>query len=51
MIRTVGNALNGLLEQHGMQLDEESLRTPICEDKGIVNSHPVAAVEANSAEV
>ena len=51
MIRTVRNALNGLLEQHGTQLDEESLRTLICEAEAIVNSRPIAAVEANSGEV
>ena len=37
MIRTVRNALDGLLEQHGTQLDEESLRTPICEAEASFN--------------
>ena len=51
MIRTVRNALDGLLEQHGTQLDEESLRTLICEAEAIVNSRPIVAVGTNSPEV
>ena len=38
MIRTVRNALNGLLEEHGSQLGEESMRTLMCEAEAIVNS-------------
>ena len=51
MIRTVRNALDGLPEQHGTQLDEESLRTLICEAEAIVNSRPIVAVGTNSPEV
>lgn len=41
MIRTVRSALDGLLEKHGTQLDEESLRTLLCEAECIVNSRPI----------
>ena len=51
MIRTVRNALDGLLEQHGTQLDEESLRTLMCEAEAIVNSRPIVATGINSLEV
>jgi hypothetical protein len=51
MIRTVWNALDGLLEQHGTQLDEESLRTLMCEAEAIVNSRPIVATGMNSLEV
>ncbi|XP_028413772.1 uncharacterized protein LOC114536616 [Dendronephthya gigantea] len=48
MIRTVRNALDGLLEQHGTQLDEESLRTLICEAEAIVNSRPIVTDGTNN---
>jgi hypothetical protein len=50
MIRTVRNALNGLLSQHGTQLDEESLRTLMCEAEAIVNSRPIVNTGTNSPE-
>ncbi len=40
-IRTVRNVLNALLDDHGTQLDEESLRTFMCETESIVNSLPL----------
>ena len=42
MIRTVRNVLDGLVEGHGTQLDDESLRTLMCEVESIVNSRPIA---------
>ena len=50
MIRTVRNALDGLLEQHGTQLDEESLRTLLCEVECIVNSRPIAGTNTVNEE-
>ena len=50
MIRTVRNALDGLLEQHGTQLDEESLRTLLCEVECIVNSRPIAGTNTVDEE-
>ena len=50
MIRTVRNALNGLLSQHGTQLDEESLRTLMCEAEAIVNTQPIVNNGTNSPE-
>jgi hypothetical protein len=44
MIRTVRNVLDGLLEGHGTQLDDESLRTLLCEVESIVNSRPMAGL-------
>ena len=43
IIRTVRNALNGLLGQHGPQVDDKSLKTLMCEAETIVDSCPVAA--------
>jgi ABC-type uncharacterized transport system ATPase component len=40
-IRSVRNVLNALLDDHGTQLDEESLRTLMCETESIVNSRPL----------
>lgn len=51
MIRTVRNALNGLLGQHGTQLNDEALRTLMCEAEAIVNSRPIAAAGTNSPEI
>ena len=50
MIRTVRNALDGLLEEYESQLDEESLRTLMCEAEAIVNSRPMAAPGMNVRE-
>lgn len=40
-IKTVRSVLTGLLENHGNQLDEESLRTLMIEAEAIVNSRPL----------
>jgi len=40
-IRTVCAILAALLEEHGQQLDDESLRTLMCEAESVVNSHPL----------
>ena len=40
-IKTVRNVLDALLNDHGTQLDEESLRTLMCEAESIVNSRPL----------
>ena len=42
-IRTVRSVLSALLEQSGQQLDDESLRTLMCEAMAIVNSRPLTA--------
>ena len=51
MIRTARNTLDGLLEQHGTQLDEESLRTLLCEVECIVNSRPIAGTNSVNEEL
>ena len=40
-IRTVRSVLTGLLQSHGSQLDNESLRTLMIEAEAIVNSRPL----------
>jgi len=40
-IRSVRNVLSLLLHQHGSQLNDESLRTLMCEAAAIVNSRPL----------
>lgn len=40
-IRTVRSVLSALLEDHGQQLDDESLRTLMCEAESVVNSRPL----------
>ena len=40
-IRTVRSVLSALLEEHGHQLDDESLRTLMCEAESVVNSRPL----------
>ena len=40
-IRSVRNVMNALIKQHGRQLDDESLRTFVCEAEAIVNSRPL----------
>ena len=40
-IRTVRSVLTGLLQTHGSQLDDESLRTLMIEAEAIVNSRPL----------
>ena len=41
-IRTVRSVLTGLLQNHAIQLDDESLRTLMIEVEAIVNSLPIA---------
>lgn len=40
-IKTVRSVLTGLLENHGNQLDDESLRTLMIEAEAIINSRPL----------
>ena len=40
-IRSARNVLSSLLQKNGRQLDDESLRTLMCEAKAIVNSRPL----------
>ena len=47
MIRSTRNILDILLEQHGSQLDDESLRTFMCEAAGIINTRPLAVDTLN----
>ena len=49
-IRTVRNVLSVLLDQHGSQLDDESLRTFMTEAESIVNGRPLAVDTLNSPE-
>ena len=44
-IRTVRSVLTGLLQSHGSQLDDESLRTLMIEAEAIVNSRPLTTDE------
>ena len=46
-IRSVRNVLASLLEKHGSQLDDESLRTLMCEAAAIVNSRPLTVDNLN----
>ncbi len=47
-IRTARNVLNGILLQHGAQLNEESLRTFLCETEAIINSRPLTVNNLSS---
>ena len=49
-IRSVRNVLNVLLDLHGSQLDDESLRTFMIEAECIVNSRPLAVDTLNSPD-
>ena len=49
-IRTVRNVLNALLDDHGTQLDEESLGTFMCETESIVNSRPLTTDNLTSPD-
>ena len=42
-IRTVRNVLSSLLQHNAEQLDDESLRTLMCEEEAIVNSRPLTS--------
>ena len=48
-IRTVRSILINLLEQNGTQLDDESLRTLLCETAAIVNSKPLTTDNLNDS--
>ena len=49
-IRSVRNVLASLLESHGTQLDDESLRTFMVEAEAIVNCRPLAVNTINSSQ-
>ena len=42
LIRNTRNVLSVLLKQHGLQLDDDSLHTFLCEAESIVNSRPLS---------
>ena len=46
-IRSVRNVLSSLLYHHGKQLDDESLRTFMCEAAAVVNSRPLTVQNTN----
>lgn len=46
-IRSVRNVMSTLLHHHGSQLDDESLRTFLCEAAAIVNSRPLTVDTLN----
>jgi hypothetical protein len=46
-IRTARSVLNSLLSSQGTQLDDEGLRTLMCETANIVNSRPLTTVTLN----
>ena len=46
-IRSVRNVLSSLLYHHGKQLDDESLRTYMCEAAAVVNSRPLTVQNTN----
>lgn len=50
LIRSVRNELSVLLELHGSQLDEESLKTFMVEAKAIVNGRPLTVDDMNSPD-
>ncbi|KAK3754031.1 hypothetical protein QZH41_020297 [Actinostola sp. cb2023] len=49
-IRTVRNVLSSLLQDNGAQLDDESLRTLMCEAEAIVNSRPLTVDQLTDPE-
>ena len=40
-IRSIRNVMSGLIREHGNRLDEESLRTFLCEAESTVNNRPL----------
>ena len=49
-IRTVRSVLTGLLQSHGSQLDDESLRTLTIEAEAIVNSRPLTTDDLSDSD-
>ena len=49
-IRTVRNVLNAILHKNGYQINEESLRTFMCEAESIVNSRPLTVDNLSSPD-
>ncbi len=47
--RTVWSVLSSLLESNGSQLDNESLRTLMCETEAITNTHPLTVNDLNDS--
>jgi hypothetical protein len=50
MIRTVRNVLSAIIECNGRQLNDEALRTFMCEVETIVNSRPLTTNNLNSGD-
>ena len=40
-IRSIRNVMSGLIREHGNRLDEESLRTFLCEAESTINNRPL----------
>ncbi|KXJ08734.1 hypothetical protein AC249_AIPGENE20872 [Exaiptasia diaphana] len=49
-IRTVRSVLNALLDESGHQLNDEALRTLLCEAEAIVNSRPLTVQNLNTPD-
>ncbi|KAK3719742.1 hypothetical protein QZH41_001946 [Actinostola sp. cb2023] len=49
-IRTVRSALSAILEKNGTQLNDEALRTFMCEAEAVVNSRPLTTDNINSTD-
>ena len=50
MIRSVRNVLDALLRSNASQLDDESLRTLMCEAEAVVNSRPLTVDSLNDPD-
>ena len=49
-IRTVRSVLSSLLQNNGSQLDDESLRTLMCETEAIINSRPLTVKDLSDPD-
>ena len=49
-IRTVRSVMSALLEKNGAQLDDEALRTFLCEVEAIINSRPLTVDNLNDPD-